>query len=249
MRYKTTLQYDGTDFHGWQVQPGFRTVQQALEEALLPLSPGGARIAAHGSGRTDAGVHAEGQVAHFDLDREMTPIQLRRALNCRLSDLDAQVLEVEPAAPDFDARRSARGKEYRYRVWNAETLNPLWRRYSAHARTPLNADAMRDAARHFIGEKDFAAFSANPSREIETTVREIYSLEVVANAATPLIELRVSGNGFLYKMVRSISGFLIAVGLGREKPDAALEILASKTRTSRVESAPPQGLSLFRVWY
>ena len=247
MRYKITVQYDGTDFYGWQVQPGHVSVQQLLEEALAPLSPGGAPVSVHGSGRTDAGVHAEGQVAHFDLDREMTPVQLRRALNGMLRNGAVQVLDAEVAAPDFDARRSALGKEYRYRIWNTEVMNPLWRRTAAHVRTPLDIGTMREAAKHFVGEKDFIAFSANPSREVESTVREIYSLEIVAEGN--LVEFRVCGNGFLYKMVRSISGFLIAVGIGREKPDAVLEVLDSKIRTARVESANPCGLTLWRVWY
>jgi len=259
MRYKIIIQYDGTDFHGWQKQPGARTVQQTLGEALAPLSPDGAPVAVHGCGRTDAGVHAEGQVAHFDLEREMTPVQLRRAFNGMLKRGDVQILEAEHAAPDFDARRHALGKEYRYRVWNAEVMNPFWRRFAAHVRTPLDAGAMRAAAAHFVGEHDFAAFSANPSREIESTVRTIWSLGIVDRPAlraplirgefTGLTEFRVRGNGFLYKMVRSISGFLIAVGLGREKPDAALEILASRTRTARVESAAPQGRTFWEAWY
>ena len=248
MRYKITIQYDGTDFHGWQKQPGFRTVQQTLEEALAPLSPGGAPVHVHGCGRTDAGVHAEGQIAHFDLQRELLPLQLRRALNGMLKRGDVQITDAEAAAPEFDSRRHALGKEYRYRIWNAEVMNPLWRRATAHVRTPLDADAMREAARFFVGEKDFAAFSANPSRELESTVREIFSFDVISDCGMPL-EFRVRGNGFLYKMVRSISGFLLAVGLGREKPDAAAEILASKIRTSRVETAPPQGLTLWRAWY
>ena len=248
MRYKVTVQYDGTDFHGWQKQIGVRTVQQTLEEAVLPLSPNGAPVSVHGCGRTDAGVHAVGQVAHFDLEREMSPTQLRRALNGMLKRGDAQILDAESVAPDFDARRSALGKEYRYRVLNAEVLNPIWRRFAAHVRTPLDASAIREAAQHFVGEKDFAAFSANPSREVGSTTRKIFSLNIVNDDSAPL-EFRVCGNGFLYKMVRSISGFLIAVGLGHEKPDAVLEILASKTRTSRVESAPPQGLVFWRAWY
>ena len=247
MRYKLTLAYDGTDFYGWQNQPGLRTVQQELEEAVLPLSPNFAHVDIHGSGRTDAGVHAHGQVAHFDLAREMTPTQLRRAINGRLLSGDVRVLEAAIAPDDFDARRSAHSKEYRYRLWNAEVLEPTQRRYRAHVSKTLNLDAIREAAALFLGERDFSAFSANTSREIESTVRTIYSLDICADG--PEVEFRVTGNGFLYKMVRSISGFLIAVGIGREKPRAVTEILDSKIRTARVESAQPQGLTLWRVWY
>jgi len=250
MRYKAIIQYDGSDFHGWQKQPGVRTVQQTLEEALANLSPGFAPVAVHGCGRTDAGVHAEGQVAHFDLDRTLSPVQLHRALNGLLPRGDVQILSAEPAAPCFDARRHALGKEYRYRIWNAEVMNPILRRHAAHVRTPLDISSMRDAAAHFVGEHDFAAFSANPSRELESTIRTIFSLDIVNETGSPsLLEFRVRGNGFLYKMVRSISGFLIAVGIGREHPSAVLEVLATKTRTSRVESAPPHGLTLWHAWY
>lgn len=247
MRYKIVIAYDGTDFHGWQIQPGYRSVQQELSDALAPLAPDGQPVAVHGSGRTDAGVHADGQVAHVDLPRVMTPVQLRRAINARLPNRDVRVLSAEPVADDFDARRSATGKEYRYRIWNDEILHPLRRRYCAHVVRPLDLDAMRDGAAQFVGEHDFAAFAANPSREVESTVRTIYALDIVQDE--PLVELRVSGNGFLYKMVRSIAGFLIAVGTGKEEPAAVAEVMESRIRTARVESAPPQGLTLWRVWY
>ena len=247
MRYKIVIAYDGTDFFGWQIQSGFRTVQQEISEALSPLSPDGAPVAVHGSGRTDAGVHADGQVAHFDLQRAMTPVQLRRAINGRLSRRDVRVLSAEIAADDFDARRHALGKEYRYRIWNAEVLHPLRRRDCSHVTTPLDIAAMRAAAAHFVGEHDFAAFTANPSREVESTVRTIHAIDIVQDG--PLVELRVRGNSFLYKMVRSVAGFLIAVGIGRERPDAVAEVMASRVRTARVESAQPQGLTLWRVWY
>ncbi len=247
MRYRITIAYDGTDFFGWQAQPGLRTVQETVEQALLPLAPDGNVIRVHGSGRTDAGVHACGQVAHFDLARELSPVSLRRAINGRLNTRDVRVIEAGPAEPDFDARRQARGKEYRYRIWNTEVLDPLQARFRTHVTHPLNHDAIRDAASRFLGEKDFSAFSANPSREIDSTIRKIYTIDTVVEGAA--VEFRVTGNGFLYKMVRSISGFLIAVGIGREKPEAVDTVLASKIRTARVESAPPQGLVLWRVWY
>ena len=245
-RYKAIIAYDGTDFFGWQRQPAARSVQQDLEEALLPLSPDGAPVAVHGSGRTDAGVHARGQVAHFDLAREMDPVALRRAVNTRLAP-DVRVLAAEIAAPDFDARRSAHSKQYRYRVWNAEVMDPALRRFRHHVSRELDLGAMRRAAAHFVGEHDFAAFTANPDRPVETTVRRVYAVEVEADG--PDVEIRVTGNGFLYKMVRSISGFLLAVGTGKEKPDAVLEVLESRVRTARVESAPACGLTLWQVYY
>jgi tRNA pseudouridine38-40 synthase len=247
-RYRILVAYDGTDFSGWQRQVDRRSVQQTIEEALLPLSPGGAPVVVNGSGRTDAGVHARGQVAHFDLDRDIDGSSLRRALNDRLPE-DVRVLRAEPAPPDFDARLSAHGKEYRYRVWNAEVSDPLLRRFRHRVSRALDLGAMRRAAACFVGEHDFAAFTANPQRPVESTVRRVFSVEVVADEDSPEVEIRVAGEGFLYKMVRSIAGFLLAVGTGKEKPEAAAEVLASRVRTARVESAPAQGLTLWRVWY
>lgn len=246
MRYRIEVSYDGTDFSGWQRQTGMRTVQEELETALVPLSPGGEPVAVNGSGRTDAGVHARAQVAHFDLAREIAPNSLRRALNDRLPP-DVRVLRARPAEPDFDARRSAHAKEYRYLVWNAETENPLLRRYRAHVSRALDLDAMRDAAARFVGERDFSAFSANPQRPVESTVRRVFAVEIEGGA--PEVTIRVAGNGFLYKMVRSISGFLLSVGTGKERPGAVDEVLASRVRTARVESAPARGLVLWQVWY
>ncbi|MBR1837326.1 MAG: hypothetical protein IJ783_08570 [Kiritimatiellae bacterium] len=157
------------------------------------------------------------------------------------------MVRAEIAAPDFDARRSAHAKEYRYFVWNAETENPVARRFKAHVSRPLDVAAMRAAAARFVGEKDFAAFCANPQRPVESTVRRVFSVEVAGDA--PEIEIRVAGNGFLYKMVRSISGFLLSVGIGKERPEAVDEVLASRVRTARVESAPARGLFLWQVWY
>ena len=132
MRWKITIAYDGTEFHGRQKQIGFRTVQQELEEAVSPLSPETATVSIHGSGRTDAGVHAHGQVAHFDLDRDMTPTQLRRAINGNLPSDDVRVMLAETAAPDFDARRDAVSKEYRYRIWNAEIMERFRKANKGH---------------------------------------------------------------------------------------------------------------------
>ena len=258
MRYRLLIAYDGTAYNGWQRQPsGLPSVQQTLEEALLPFArhgkapaPPGAGYVVVGSGRTDAGVHARGQVAHVDLDRNLSPAALRRALNATLPE-DIRILDAAVAAPDFHAQFSAHGKEYRYFVWNGETLPPHRRLYAAHVRNRLDLGAIRDAAARFVGEHDFAAFTVNPHRTVLTTVRTVFGIDVVETPETfgSLVEFRVRGGGFLYKMVRSIAGFLIAVGLGRERPEAVDEVLASKVRTARVESAPPQGLFLWAVDY
>lgn len=243
--YRLTVAYDGTRFLGWQRQPNGPSVQETLERALAPLAAPAA-CTVHGSGRTDAGVHACGQVAHFQMERVLAPVQLRRALNGTLPP-DVRVLDAAEAPPAFDARRSARGKEYRYFLWNAEVLPPDQRLYAAHVRQPLDLEALRAAAARFVGRHDFAAFSANPHREIGSTERTVFGVEVCGEGSR--LQVRVCGEGFLYKMVRSMAGFLIAVGTGKETPEAVTDVLASRVRTARVETAPPQGLFLWRVWY
>ncbi len=244
-RYRLTVAYDGTRFVGWQWQPHGISIQQLLEEAAQPLvAPAVCRM--YGSGRTDAGVHARGQVVHFDMAREMAPVQLRRALNGQLPP-EIQVLEAAETRADFDARRQALGREYRYFIWNGEVIPPERRLYAAHVRRPLDPARVREAAARFVGRHDFAAFSANPHREQASTEREVFGVEVEAEG--PEIAIHVRGEGFLYKMVRSMAGFLIAVGTGRETPESVTEVMASRLRTSRVETAPPQGLFLWHVWY
>lgn len=244
-RYKITVAYDGTRYRGWQRQPDGESIQSMLENALAPLADPAA-CTVYGAGRTDAGVHARGAVAHFDLEREIAPVNLRRALNGALPP-DIQIVSAEPAARDFDARRHAIGKEYRYFVTSGEIVFPDRCRYSAHVRKTLDTAAMKKAAAYFPGTHDFAAFTANPNREIESTVRTIFSVEIAGEL--PEIQIRVKGDGFLYKMVRSISGFLISVGEGKEKPEAVVEVMNSRVRTSRVETAPARGLFLWQVFY
>ena len=245
-RYRVIVAYDGTDFKGWQKQPGLRTVQETIEEAVRKLAPADAEIVIHGSGRTDAGVHAFGQVAHFDLAREMPGFQLRRALN-RWLPYDVRILDAVRVDSDFHARRTAHSKEYRYRIYNAEVMHPMYMRTCAHVSKPLNIDKMKQAAAILIGEHDFAAFTANPNREIETTVRHVYNIEFVLDG--PVLELRFTGNGFLYKMVRSLTGVLISVGEGKFEPDFVQVIMDSKERTAIVETAPARGLALYKVNY
>jgi tRNA pseudouridine38-40 synthase len=243
-RYRITVSYDGSAYSGWQVQPNHVTVQQRLEEALGRLTGETPKI--HGSGRTDQGVHARGQVAHFDLEKPWIPQILHRGLNALLPE-DIRIQAVARAAPDFHARRSAVGKEYRYFIWNAAVPDPCRRRYSAHVRRKLDARSMQAAAAALIGRHDFAALTANPNRDIESTVRDLRRLAVRKKGAE--IVITAASDGFLYKMVRSICGLLIRVGEGAETAASVREILASRVRTARVPTAPPQGLFLWRVWY
>ncbi len=244
VRHRIVVAYDGTAYSGWQVQPGLVTVQARIEEALARLT--GEAVKIHGSGRTDQGVHARGQVAHFDLHKRWPGAAILKALNALLP-ADIRILRAARAKPDFHARRSARQKEYRYFIWNADVREPSRRLYTAHVRRPLDVAAMQAAAGMLEGRHDFAAFTANPNRVVESTVREVRTLAV--SKAGPLITVRAASDGFLYKMVRSLCGLLIRVGEGAESPDSARAILASRLRTARVPTAPPEGLFLWRVWY
>ena len=243
-RYKIVVAYDGTSYAGWQIQPNGMTVQEKLETALHQLT--GETIKVHGSGRTDQGVHGREQPAHFDLCNPFPVRSLPRALNSMLPP-DIRVLRAVTVSPVFDARRHASGKEYRYFIWNAEVMPPFHRHYKTHVKTPLHVAAMREAAGLLVGRHDFAAFSSNPSREMETTVRDLYELKVAKRGRE--IVIRARGSGFLYKMVRSLAGFLIRVGEGAVPPQDARAILLSRTRTARVPTAPPQGLFLWHVSY
>lgn len=244
IRYRIDVAYDGSDYAGWQIQPNGITVQQRLEEALKTLT--GEQTKVHGSGRTDQGVHAHGQVAHFDLHKAVKLETLLRALNGLLPP-DIRVMRARRAAADFHARRSAVGKEYRYFIWNAPLMSPFLRRYRAHVWSPLDVAAMRAAAAHLVGRHDFAAFTANPNRVVESTIRHLTALTVSKRG--PTITITARADGFLYRMVRSLAGFLIRVGEGAVPADEAVHVLSSRTRTARVPTAPPQGLFLWNVKY
>ncbi len=243
-RFRITVMYDGTAYGGWQIQPNANTVQAELQAVLKRL--GGSDVHVHGSGRTDAGVHARGQVAHFDFPRPFTPEALVRAMNACLPD-DIRVMEAAIVPDGFHARKSATGKEYRYFIWNAPVMSPTERLYHVHVPEPLDVATMQAAAGVLIGRHDFAAFSANPNRFVETTVRTIQSLTVAR--LDEQITIAVHGDGFLYKMVRSLAGWLIRVGRGEVSSEQTAGILASCERTARVPTAPPQGLFLWQVDY
>lgn len=243
-RFRITVAYDGTAYYGWQVQPAHTTVQQCVEESIKRLT--GESVKVHGSGRTDQGVHAAGQVAHFDLPRKWACAALMKGLNAILP-RDIRVVRAARAKPDFHARRSAVKKEYRYFIWNSPVMDPCRRLYAVQARHPLDVRAMQAAARLLVGRHDFAAFTANGNAEVVSTVREVYGLSVRKQG--PLVVIRATSEGFLYKMVRSLTGILLRVGEGQVSPHDVKEILASKVRTARVPTAPPHGLFLWRVWY
>lgn len=244
-KYKAILAYDGTSFSGWQYQDNALGIQQVVEEVLadLELSP----VRVFGSSRTDAGVHARGFVCHFHLSKPIPPHNLLRAMNSRLPP-SVRVMKASYVPESFDARLSAKGKEYRYHVYQSDILPPHMAPYWTFCHRPLDLVAMRKAASYFVGRHDFVSFAANPNRELETTVRNIFSFEVKKSG--PRYTFIVKGDGFLYKQVRSMAGFLLSVGKGNEKPEAVKELLSSATpRTARVETAPSRGLSLWKVFY
>ncbi len=249
MNYKLLIQYDGTDFHGWQVQDNQRTVQGELQRTLSLLENADVNVA--GSGRTDAGVHAEGQVASVKLARAFTPEKLRAAINGNLWQ-DVRILQVEKMSDDFHARFSASGKTYVYRVINAPVISPFWSRFAHHDARPLDVGRMNEAARLFLGKHDWTAFSSANS-DAQTRVRTISELTIESNwdsrANAALIEFTITGDGFLRYMVRSIVGTLLEVGRGEKDSDTIQTAIITGDRELAGVTAPAQGLTLVKVYY
>lgn len=249
VNYKLLLQYDGTDFHGWQVQNGLRTVQGELERVLSLLEDGEVHVA--GSGRTDAGVHAEGQVASFKMNRDFEPEKLRAAINGN-SMRDMRVLKVEEVDENFHARFSAKGKSYVYRVVNSNILSPFWSRYAHLEKRPLDLKRMNDAARLFLGEHDWTAFS-NAQSDSMNKVRTIHEFRIDSTwdsrAKALMIELEIRGNGFLRYMVRSIVGTVIEVGHGEKDFDTIRNAIVTGDRDLVGATSPANGLTLREVYY
>ena len=249
MNYRLTMQYDGTDFHGWQMQAGGRTVQGELTRALSLIE--GSEVVVHGAGRTDAGVHAEAQVACVTMGRELTPDKLRAAINGNIG-RDVRIIEVEIVPDDFHARFSACGKSYCYRVFNERIASPFWSRYAHHEPRPLNVEAMREAGRLFIGEHDWTAFSSAQT-DVRTRVRKVTELSIgehlSARGRGRLVEIRVSADGFLRYMVRSITGALLAAGRGETDAPTIAHAIKSGERILVAATAPAHGLTLVKVHY
>ena len=247
---KLTLQYDGTDYVGWQRQAEGVSIQGLLEDALKPIE--GAPVTVHGAGRTDAGVHALGQVASVTLTATLDVTTLARALNAVLP-RDVRVREAEEMPAGFHARFSATGKRYRYRILNGGAGSPFEIRYCWQLAQPLDFDAMMAAAQVLEGRHDFAAFAAAGS-SVPHTERVLSRIRVSRgfapwSARGVLITIDVEGEGFLRHMVRSIAGTLVEIGLGRWPASAMKEILESGDRGRAGTTAPPQGLFLMEVMY
>jgi tRNA pseudouridine38-40 synthase len=222
-------------------------VQQLVEEAMAKLLPGAGRL--HSSSRTDSGVHAVGMVAHVEIPEggpAMSPRKLALALNAHLPP-DIRVMSVTRVRPEFDARFDAKGKQYRYYIWNAPAMNPLLRHQAWHVARPLDVAAMRAAAGLFLGQHDFKSFAATRAYEMKSTVRTLRRCDVQRRG--PLLTVLIEGDGFLYKMCRGIVGTLAQIGQGKIAADEVRSILAKKDRQAAGMTAPAHGLVLWKVFY
>jgi tRNA pseudouridine38-40 synthase len=247
LKFKLVIAYDGTGYAGWQMQKTGTGVQQKVEEALAKLFPSAPRV--HSSSRTDTGVHALGMVAHFEIPRagfKMTPSKLALALNAWLP-ADVRVLSVSRVPEKFHARFDAKGKQYRYFVWNHPATNPLLRHNAWHVPRPLDWKAMRAAAPLFVGSHDFKSFAGTRSYEMESTVRRLNRCDLKKSGAQ--LTFIIEGDGFLYKMCRGIVGTIIQVGLGKFPAGEIKQMLAKKDRRVAGMTAPAHGLVLWKVFY
>jgi len=241
--FKLTIEYDGTAYAGWQRQPDQPTVQAAVEVALRHVTQ--IHIPVIGAGRTDAGVHALGQVASFRTDRTMSAQEWRRALNALLPS-DISVRSVEPAADDFHARYSARGKLYEYRTLNRAERSALDHNRAWHIRKPLDTAAMREGASLLAGRHDFSSFQGSPT-DNENPICDLRRLEIKPEQA--LLRIEAQADRFLKQMVRAIVGTLVEVGQGKRSPKSVKEILEARDRRAAGMTAPAHGLYLVRVDY
>jgi tRNA pseudouridine38-40 synthase len=255
--WKFTIAYDGTSFNGWQVQPGLPTVQGTLAQSLHRIT--GETVLPQGSGRTDTGVHALGQVASITLNSPIPAPNLQRALNNLLPG-SIRILSINPAPPDFHARHSARRKTYEYRIAPLAICPPTLAPFVWNCTWPLDLGAMQQAALYVIGEHDFASFAAtdpdlsrrtdndNPPTTGKSSIRSIYASSW-SRQEDGLLIYRVTGSGFLHHMVRNLVGTFVDVGRGRTSAEAIPAILAARSRSAAGPTAPPQGLFLVEVEY
>ncbi|MGF7058293.1 tRNA pseudouridine(38-40) synthase TruA [Brassicibacter mesophilus] len=240
---KLLIEYDGSKYYGWQKQPKTLTVQENIELAINKTT--NENVTLFGSGRTDKGVHARGQVANFHTNSRIPANKFRDALNCVLPD-DISIRLSEEVDESFHSRYSALGKEYRYLIYNNKIRSPIYRNYSYHVPFNLDMKLMKEAARTFAGTHDFKAFMSSGSA-VKNTVRTIHNISLEKDR--DMIELKVSGNGFLYNMVRIMTGTLIEIGNERIDCNNVCDIIESKDRTKAGHTAPAQGLYLEKVLY
>ncbi len=239
---KIIISYAGENYHGWQKQKNGMTIQESLENAIYKIT--GENVTVFGCGRTDAGVHAKYYVSNFFTDSKFDATRFKYAINAYLP-TDIVCLSSEEAEDTFDSRWS-KDKTYTYVIKNSDLPDAFLDKRAWHIKPKLNIDAMKQAAKAFLGEHDFIGFAAS-GFTVKTTVRTIYSLDITENDG--LIEIKVKGNGFLYNMVRIIAGTLVFCGMGKISPDNMAEIIESKDRTRAGITAPPDGLYLTEVNY
>ena len=244
MNYKLVLQYDGTKLNGWQKQGNTDNTIQGKLEAILERMYG-ETIEIHGSGRTDAGVHALGQVANFHASEKFSVDEIQNTLNEYLSK-DIRVIQVEVVDERFHARLTAKAKIYEYRIDNGQIADVFRRKYVMREENPLDLEAMRVAAGYFVGTHDFKTFCANKKMK-KSTIRSIYS--IIIEEKDGIVSIRYNGNGFLYNMVRILTGTLIEAGRGKRKPEEMQSILDAMDRGAAGFTAPAQGLFLVEVKY
>ena len=242
-RIKLIVAYDGTDYCGWQIQPNGITVEEVLNRALFRLT--GEEIRVIGASRTDAGVHARGNIAVLDTASTIPAERFAYAVNPLLPE-DIVVVKSEEVPQDWHPRYQNSVKTYEYRILNREMPDPLKRKYIWHVSFPLDIDKMREAAEHLKGQHDFRSF-CSVHTAVKSTVRTIYTLDIVKSGDEIII--RISGNGFLYNMVRIIAGTLAEVGRGFRTPEDVRDLLTAKEREQAGATAPPQGLTLIRIEY
>ncbi|MDE3109643.1 MAG: tRNA pseudouridine(38-40) synthase TruA [Acidobacteriota bacterium] len=248
--WKLTIAYDGADFHGWQIQPGVPTIQGALNDVASRITQ--EKIVVHGASRTDAGVHALGQVAHFKTRSAIPADELQRALNALLPP-SIRIIAAEEVGPDFHARWLAQAKTYRYRIFRGAVLPPFEYRRALHYPGSLDEVAMCAAAREFEGEHDFETFAASSGSEDDdrdrSTVRVIHSSEIIREAERDEIAYVVRGQSFLRYMVRKIVGTLLEVGKGRLAPADIPKLFEARDRSRSGPTVPPEGLYLVSLEY
>lgn len=242
-RVKLEVAYDGTNYHGWQIQPNEVSIEQIINEKLSELT--GEDIKVIGASRTDAGVHAMGNVAVFDTESRIPGDKFAYALNQRLPE-DIRIQSSTDVAEDFHPRYCDCRKTYRYQILNAEFPIPTHRLYAHFIYYDLDVKAMRQASQYLIGEHDFKSF-CSAKTSVTETVRTIYDLKILKE--DQMISIYVKGNGFLYNMVRIIAGTLIEVGLHRKKPEEVQEMLTAMDRQIAGPTAPAKGLTLMKIEY
>jgi tRNA pseudouridine38-40 synthase len=247
LKFKLVIAYDGTKYAGWQVQKTGLGVQQKVEESIAKIFPSVTRI--HSSSRTDTGVHALGMVAHVEIPKSEFKMEVRKlalALNSSLPP-DIRILSATRARADFHARFQAKGKQYRYLVWNHPVMNPLIRHQAWHVARTLNVKAMRHAATLFVGKHDFRSFTANRGDELEDAVRTVTRCHLKRSGC--LLTVIIEGDGFLYKMCRGMVGTLVQIGLGKFSETEITRMLELKDRRASGMTAPAHGLVLWKVFY